>query len=257
MNQGDRQTFIDPVTLQQRGSFGVNQSADSRAAQATAMRGQNMTDARARERFAFDQSTAARGGGNPRTGPMSVTLQKELLESDDIIQSSGSVVRALQTAKAQNEKAYEGYFAKGRAQLVSNLGGSEAADATIDIDNLMTGQGLDQMKAIFGAAPTEGERKILMDMQASVDKTPKQRAAIMDRAIAAAERRATFAKSKAQAIRDGSYLTEGVRLPETPAASNAQPMPANPTASTLRPGTVYQTSRGAAKWDGMQFNLVE
>ncbi len=257
VNQGDRQTFVDPYSLKPQGSFGINETPDGRASRAVTMRGQNMTDARARERFAFDQSTAARGGGNPRTGPMSVTLQKELLESDDIIQSSGSVVRALQTAKAQNEKAYEGYFAKGRAQLVSNLGGSEAADATIDIDNLMTGQGLDQMKAIFGAAPTEGERKILMDMQASVDKTPKQREAIMDRAIAAAQRRATFAKSKAQAIRDGSYLTEGVRLPETPADSNAQPLPANPTASSLTKGTVYETPRGNATWDGMKFNLVK
>ncbi len=150
--------------------------------------------------------------GNPRTGPMSVTLQKELLESDDIVQSSAGVVRALEAAKLQNNKAYDGYFAKQRAQLTSNLvpGGTEAADATIDIDNLMTGQGLDQMKAIFGAAPTEGERKILLDMQASVDKTPTQRQAIMDRAIAAAKRRADFAARKAASIRDGSYLTDGV-----------------------------------------------
>ena len=212
---GDKKSFLDPFSLGKVADFNVGQSPDSRASVAATMRGQNMTDARARERLAVDQTAAqSRGGGNVRTGPMSVTLQKELLESDDAIQSAGSIIRSLQTAKEQNEKAYGGYFAKKRAQIVSNLGGSEAADSTIDIDNLMTGQGLDQLKAIFGAAPTEGERKILMDMQASVDKTPRQREAIMDRAVAAAERRAAFAKSKAQAIRDGSYLTEGVRLPE-------------------------------------------
>jgi hypothetical protein len=93
---------------------------------------------------------------------------------------------------------------------MSNVVGTESADATVDIDNMMTGQGLDQMKSIFGAAPTEGERKILMDMQASADKTPTQRKSIMERAIAAAERRGKYAESKAKSIRGGTYLTEGI-----------------------------------------------
>ena len=173
----------------------------------------------ARDRLEFDRTKPA-AGGNPRTGPMSVTLQKELLESDDAVQSAAAVVRSLQSAKTQNSAAYSGYLAKPRATLASNVipGGTAAADAAIDIDNLMTGQGLEQMKAIFGAAPTEGERKILLDMQASVDKTPKQREAIMDRAIAAAQRRAEYATKKAKSIRDGSYLTEGIPQGGAPAA---------------------------------------
>lgn len=155
----------------------------------------------------------------PRAGPMSVTLQKELIESDDTVQSAANVVRSLETALRQNKEAYSGYFAKPRAMLRSNLPGQSAsADATIDIDNLMTGQGLESLKSIFGAAPTEGERKILMDMQASVDKTPAQRKEIMDRAISAAKRRAIYAGKKAQAIRSGKYLNEGVGAVDVPAA---------------------------------------
>jgi hypothetical protein len=169
-------------------------------------------------KYASAPSGPAAGGATmpppKKSGPMSVTLQKELLESDDLVKSSAEVVRALESAKKQNQDAYSGYLAKPRAVLRSNLPGASAgADATIDIDNLMTGQGLEQMKSIFGAAPTEGERKILLEMQASVDKTPKQREAIMDRAIAAAKRRAEYATKKAAAIRDGSYLTDGI--PET------------------------------------------
>ncbi len=180
-----------------------------------------------RDRLAEDQrqfNAPKPVGGNSRTGPMSVTLQKELLESDDTVQAAAGVVRALEAAKTQNEAAYSGYLAKQRATLASNVvpGGTNAADATIDIDNLMTGQGLESLKAIFGAAPTEGERRILMDMQASVDKTPKQRAAIMDRAIAAAKRRAEYAARKAAAIRDGSYLVDGVP-DSTPSGSPAAP----------------------------------
>ncbi|WP_230682031.1 hypothetical protein, partial [Streptococcus pneumoniae] len=55
---------------------------------------------------------------------------------------------------------------------------------------------------------------ILLDMQASADKTPAQREIIMDRAIAAAQRRGDFASKKAGSIRGGTYLTEGV--PQTP-----------------------------------------
>lgn len=214
-NMGGSSVAVNPYALQPGQQFKRTQTPDSVASNATAMRGQNMQDARAREAAAQQKA----GGG--RTGPMSVTLQKELLESDDAVKSAGDVVRSLRSALTQNEAAYSGYLAKPRAVLRSNLpGDSASADATIDIDNLMTGQGLDSLKSIFGAAPTEGERKILMDMQASADKTPAQRKAIMERAIAAAERRATYASSKAQAIRSGTYLTEGVpALPEmAPAA---------------------------------------
>lgn len=167
-------------------------------------------------------------GSNTRTGPMSATLQKELIEADDTVQAAAGVVRALEAALKQNDAAYSGYFAKERARLRSNLpGDSEAADATINIDNLMTGQGLESLKSIFGAAPTEGERKILMDMQASVDKTPAQRRAIMERAIEAAKRRAIYSNNKAQAIRSGSYLTEGIVAPPAGGqpASAAGPKP--------------------------------
>ena len=164
---------------------------------------------------------------NKRAVPMSVPLQKELLESDDAVQAAAAIVRSLKAAKDQNEKAYSGYFAKARATVMSNVaGGSASSDATIDIDNLMTGQALESLKLVFGGMPTEGERKILLDMQASVDKTPKQRQAIMDRAIAGAERRAKYASSKAKAIRAGSYLDGGIEPMEeetTPTSATGVP----------------------------------
>ena len=158
---------------------------------------------------------------------MSVTLQKELLESDDLSQSAATIVKTLESAILKNNKAYSGYAAKARATLASNLGGSAAADATIDIDNMMTGQALESLKTIFGAAPTEGERKILMDMQASVDKTPAQRLVIMERAIEATKKRGAYAVNKAKAIRDGSYLTDGVPQSAVPADTKPKPTVSN------------------------------
>ena len=158
-------------------------------------------------------------GVTPQTkqAPMSAQLQKELIESDDIGLASDNVVKTIDTALALNDKAYSGYGAKERALIRSNMPGEDpAANATIDLDNLMTGQALESLKLIFGGTPTEGERQILLDIQASADKTPAQRATIMKRAREAAVRRKQYASSKAKAIREGTYLTEGIKVPEQP-----------------------------------------
>jgi hypothetical protein len=160
-----------------------------------------------RERLSFDKTKPQ--AANSRSGPMSVTLQKELIESDDNVQQSASAIAALKKAKTINDKAYSGYGASTRAALVSNLGGSKSADATVELDNLIGNQALSSLKTIFGGNPTEGERAILLDLQASSSKTPTQRTAIIDRAIKAAEVRSKYAGSKAQSIRSGKYLTEG------------------------------------------------
>lgn len=191
---------------------------------ATAQRGQNMTagTAAAGRAQSATQHAATLGlqreklGAPGKSGPMSVTLQKELLESDDGVQSSKAVVDILNEALKINKTAYSGYGAKGRAILASNLpGATPGADATINLDNMMTGQALESLKTVFGGMPTEGERKILLDMQASADKTPVQREAIMTRAISAAQRRGEYAKQKAKSIRSGAYLSEG--MPEAAA----------------------------------------
>lgn len=217
---GDKVGFRTDYSTDMQGSMPIAQSPDSVARTAATLRGQDLTNARANERLSFDKEGGAASVRPAKQGPMSVTLQKELLESDDVAQSSKAIIGTLQQAKKINNEAYSGYGAKARATLASNLPWqSNSADATINLDNMMTGQGLDQMKTIFGAAPTEGERKILMDMQASADKTPKQREAIMDRAIAAAQRRGEFANQKAKAIRGGTYLTDGI----TESAASPQP----------------------------------
>ncbi len=174
------------------------------------------------------------GTGKPLSGkssaPMSVALQKELIDSDDVVQSSKNVVNTLNQALNINKDAYSGWGAKGRAVVASNLPGNySGADATINLDNMMNGQALESLKSIFGAAPTEGERKILLDLQASADKTPAQRESIIRRSIVAAENRSNYAAKKAKSIRDGNYLSEGL----APMESAANPATAAPDFSAL------------------------
>jgi len=212
-------TGVPTVTGSVRNTQSPDNAANNArmAADAAAARAQSASQFG--QRLSFDRERAA----NPspvKAGPMSATLQKELLESDDAAQSSNAVISTLTQALGINKQAYSGYLAKPRATLMSNLPGqSEGADATINLDNMMTGQALESLKSTFGAAPTEGERRILMDMQASADKTPQQREEIINRAIAAAKRRGAYAAKKASAIRAGTYLTEGVPQQAAPAGN--------------------------------------
>jgi hypothetical protein len=147
--------------------------------------------------------------GKAKSTPLSAAGQKEVFESDEIAQSSKNAIGMLQEAKTLNKQAYSGFGAKTRALVRSNIpfsGESTGANATVDLDNLMTGQALESLKATFGGMPTEGERKILLEMQASADKTPAQREAILNRAIEAADRRVKFNEQKARSLRDGSYF---------------------------------------------------
>lgn len=174
-------------------------ASTARRGQDITMRGQNMTDARA---------VASQNKPTQKT-PMSATAQKELFEADEMVQASKNALGMLQEAKKLNKTAYSGVGAKPRAVIASNLGmGGGGADDTINLDNLMTGQALESLKATFGGMPTEGERKILLDIQASADKTPAQRKSILERAEKAAERRIKFNENKANALRSGTYFTD-------------------------------------------------
>lgn len=64
VNQGDRTTFVDPATLQQRGSFGVNMSQAERDASARGWAGQKL----AREKFAFEQQQGGKPTFNAEAG---------------------------------------------------------------------------------------------------------------------------------------------------------------------------------------------
>jgi hypothetical protein len=100
--------------------------------------------------------------------------------------------------------------------------------------------------------PTEGERKILLEVQGSVGKAPEVRKAIYERAKVAATRRVKFNQDKAEALRGGEYFTPG----HTPAAappivpSTATP-PAAPITQeqylALPSGTQYTAPDGSRR----------
>ena len=155
------------------------------------------------------QGAAGRGGGAGR--PMSATAQKELIQTDESIQGGQAALTSLQQARAVNDDAM-GFAGAGTVASIGSLlpeGIRPAAvDATANLDNILTSGALPQLKDIFGGMPTEGERKVLLDIQGSSSKSPKVRAEIFDRAERAVKKRMEFSQAKARALREGTYFTE-------------------------------------------------
>lgn len=150
--------------------------------------------------------------------PLTATDKTAILEADDAVMTTKNVISALQEAKKISPKAHTGYGAGLRATLGNNLpdmmvpdvvASKESAAATSNYENLVLGQALGQLKSIFGAAPTEGERKILLELQASVDKPDNVRQEILQRATNIAQARLNFNQQRADQLRGGTYYKSG------------------------------------------------
>lgn len=153
-------------------------------------------------------------GDSPTVGKgkaMSATAQKELIQTDEEVQGGQQATQALRQALAINDEAM-GFAGAG---IVSSAGTllpegirPKAIDATQNLDNILQSSALPQLKAVFGGMPTEGERKVLLEVQGSSSKSPAVRKEIFNRAIKAAEKRIEFSQKKAKSLREGTYFSE-------------------------------------------------
>lgn len=167
-------------------------------------------------------------GDSPAMGKgkaMSPTAQKELIQTDEEIQGGQAALTTLNQAMKINDSAM-GFKGAG---AISSLGTllpesirPAAVDATENLDNILTSGALPQLKSIFGGMPTEGERKVLLEIQGSSSKSPAVRKQIFERAMEAATKRIEFSQKKAKALREGSYFAGdgGMETPAQPPTSS-------------------------------------
>jgi hypothetical protein len=152
---------------------------------------------------------------------LSPTDKKAILEADQMVMASQQGMTMLNQAKTLNPKAAGGFGMGTLAEVFAQIG-DETALNTRDLENILQSNVLPQLKVIFGGAPTEGERQILLDLQGSANKTVEERRRIIDRSIAAANARIKFYQDQAQDLRGGTYYnpTRG-QQPAAPAAAPA------------------------------------
>jgi hypothetical protein len=132
-----------------------------------------------------------------------------IAEADDAVLAADNVSGQLKQALKLNPTTNYGATAGMQAWAARNDPTGFFDDAkgqqTTDFSNLVGTQALNSMKSIFGANPTEGERAILLELQASVDKTPEERRPILERALQLVERRKQFYKDRADELRGGEF----------------------------------------------------
>lgn len=153
----------------------------------------------------------------PKTSELTAADRKLIADGEDKVINLQSVINNLGEALSLNDKAYSGPLAKQRGYVTSMVG-EEGGLNTEKIENLVTSQALSQLKATFGAAPTEGERKILLEIQGSTNKAPEVRADIWNRAKLLAEKRLQHEQDKINQIRGGTYYK-----PQDQKGKNAAP----------------------------------
>ena len=175
-----------------------------------------------------------------RSVELSAIAQKELFEAEDVIQGGQAALSLFQQARELNDKAMGGLGAGALAtagSILPDFARPGTVDATQNLDNILQTAALPQLKAIFGGMPTEGERKILLDVQGSSSKPANVRRDIFDRAEAAINARLRFAAEKAQRLRSGSYF-RGEGLPSLQGGQQPQaaPTPQRRSTDTLPAG---------------------
>lgn len=142
--------------------------------------------------------------------PISATEQREMFETEDLISSGVSTVGSIEEALNLNQQAYEGSLSGWRKQVGALFGSDDPQYvATENFDNLIMTGALNNLKATFGGNPTEGERKILLDLQAISSKRRAVRDAILRRALDAAKRRIKFNTERYQRLQSGTYGNRG------------------------------------------------
>lgn len=101
-----------------------------------------------------------------------------------------NTIASLNRAKNLSQKGiYDGALSSTRADIAGTFGGTEESRRTQEYNNIVMSNALSSLKATFGSSPTEGERAILLKIQASSDYPPEVRAKILDEAIAVAQKK--------------------------------------------------------------------
>lgn len=151
--------------------------------------------------------------------PLTATDKKAILEADEGVMTAKTAIDALNKAKEISPKAMGFKGASTVASFGSILGNQKSQD-TVELDNTVTSNALTQLKSIFGGNPTEGERKIMLDIQGSSSMPDAVRQKIFDRAIGLAQNRLKFNEQRAGEMRGGQFYKPQGSMTRAPVAQS-------------------------------------
>jgi hypothetical protein len=182
------------------------QNVDARLAQVTAtLTGIQRADEKAkldREKFEAAQKKAAEDAA--KLSPKEVDMKRE---AEDTVSQLDQSIENLRQAYALNPNTFDSSLLD-RAQrrvLEETRGDDPKVVATRKLENLLSRGAVEKLKSSFGGNPTEGERKILLDLEGIDAKSRKERAEIMLSAYEALKARRAREAKRLDDIKSGVY----------------------------------------------------
>lgn len=269
----DQTVAIDPLTGKPTvtGTVQRTQSPDSVASVQATIRGQNMSDARARERLAFEQAGAVADQG----GPSQVALTKlfgkaepgRRWKPDGTLEAipGGSADRKLSDAGIKEERQREGaiqqanrvvskvdealkkvgYTTAGAGSVLADVPGTPARDLRSTLETIKANLGFAELQAMRDASPTGG----------ALGAIAVQELTALQSTVASLDQAQSPAKL-AQSLNDiNRHYTNWKEAVSGRQPTNPKPAPQNP--STVNPGNprLNTTTPGRLKYDA-QGNLI-
>lgn len=114
----------------------------------------------------------------------SSTEVRLITQTEDLVNSRLSGIRSVQEALSLNQQAYEGPISGVRVALGRLFASDDPTYvASEQLQNLVMTGGLSNLKALFGANPTEGERKAAEALQAGLGKPRAVREKLLRRLL--------------------------------------------------------------------------
>jgi hypothetical protein len=162
---------------------------------------------------------------------LSASTEKRIIELNDKIIAGDGADKLLDEALDLNTKTFDNLWAEPAANVMGMFG-DQTAKNTLQLKNATIGMALEQLKATFGAMPTEGERQVLIEFQGSVGQPRDVRKNIYDRAKEKVALRIEMNRREAEALARGEKFSAYDALREIEKAQAAPSAGENASGTT-------------------------
>ena len=140
------------------------------------------------------------------TQMMSDAELRLVIDARDTIGTLEGAIGDMKQAIGLNQNAYGGNIADLTEESITKLfvPGDEKLRNTRLLKNFLGAQGVAKLRSSFGGNPTEGERKILLELEGIDALTSTERSAIMVRTLDVLDKKAAREKKKLEELQSGS-----------------------------------------------------
>ena len=143
--------------------------------------------------------------------PLGAKEQDILNNSQQVVEAAAQTAEQLQRAFQLNDQAYSGGMPKVRMAMGRLIGSDDPAYvASEELDNLMGRLALSQLKSTFPGAISDGERKVLTELQGSMSLPRAVRDRIYRNAIPVLQNVIQRNSNRINQIKGGYYSTRDV-----------------------------------------------